>query len=218
MTTLRRLKDVVALEQFGMVLTKAGSQAEIAQALDKIAYSTSILDQGNEFLEKAREKYMENIHNKDEYNYIQADFVKKKKEIDRIYRDHRRKVRLICIDEPRIEQNLAINGKYPRKYPLWLETVRKFYLIANREAKVQNKLLAIGLSKEEIKKGLSDIDKLEILLAEKMKRKGDFRLSTAEKNKAFKDMHKWMRIFFGAAKLALREEPELLGALERHVG
>ena len=31
MTTLRRLKDVVALEQFGIVLTKAESLAEIVQ-------------------------------------------------------------------------------------------------------------------------------------------------------------------------------------------
>ncbi len=44
MTTLRRLKDVVALEQFGMVLTKARSHAEIAQALDKIGYNPAIVN------------------------------------------------------------------------------------------------------------------------------------------------------------------------------
>jgi len=217
MTTLRRLKDVVALAQFEMVLTKARSQAEIAQALDKIGYSPAIVDQGNDFLEIASEKYKANVHKKDEYNYVQADFVKKKQEIDRVYRNHRRKVRLICINEPSLEKRLAINGKYPVKYPLWLETVRKFYTLADEDEGIQRKLHGIGLTTKEIKKGLSDITQLEFLLAEKMKLLGDLRLSTAEKNMAFNKLHKWMRIFFSAAKLSLREEPELLGALERHV-
>ncbi len=217
MTTLRRLKDVVALEQFGMILKKAASQAVIAQALERLGYSSAILDHGHDFLTLARDKYNENIRIRDEYTYIQATYIKKKQEIDWTFRDHRRKARLICINDPKLERKLAINGKYPDKYPLWLETVRKFYRLAVREPKVQNKLLSIGLTEEEIIQGRSNIAKLENLLAEKMKYKGDLRLSTAAKNEAFNDLHKWMRIFFGAAKLALRDEPEMMRALERHV-
>jgi len=112
MALLRRLKDVVALEQFEMVLTKASSGAAIARVLEKSGYSSEILVMGNEFLETARERYKENVGKKDEYTYIRAAFVKKKQEIDRRYRDHRRKARLICIDEPALEEKLAIQGQY----------------------------------------------------------------------------------------------------------
>lgn len=61
MTTLRRLKDVIALEQFGMILEKAESQAEIAQALEKNGYSPTLFHQGMDFLGKARKKYKENL-------------------------------------------------------------------------------------------------------------------------------------------------------------
>ena len=218
MSTLRRLKDVVALEQFGMVLTKSGSQPEIAQLLEKIGYSPAILAQGVEFLKTARQKYKENVDIKDRYTYVQADLVQKKREIDRVYRVHRRKVRLICITDPGLERRLAIGGRYPNKYPLWVETVRKFYSLAAEDRNVQKKLQGIGLTAEEMKKCLADITQLETLVAEKMKLLGELRLSTAKKNQAFKDLHKWMRIFFAAARLALKEEPTLLAALERHIG
>ena len=218
MTTLRRLKDVVALQQFGMVLKKAEAHAEIAEALQKIGYSPEILAQGTEFLRIARIKYSENVEKKDRYSFVQADLVKKKQEVERIYREHRQIARLICINDPGLEQKMAINGGYPKKYPLWLESVRKFYVLANRKTDIRKKLLGMGLSSDEFLKGMTDLTQLEILLANKKRLFGDLRLSTAEKNQAFKDLHKWMRIFFAAARLALKDKPELLQALERHLG
>lgn len=78
-------KDVVALEQFGMILSKVESHAKIARALEKTGYNSDILEQGYGFQKKAREMYTEKVSRKDEYSYTRASFLKEKKEIDHRY-------------------------------------------------------------------------------------------------------------------------------------
>ena len=218
MNTSDRLRDVLALESYRVVLTQAVSSPEISEALDKIGFNTDLMKEGSGLIEKAREIFDSNLRKKNKLAFAHASFSKRKKEVERKFRDHRNKARLLFQKGSLEADKLAISDQYPGIYAQWVETARRFYSIAAEDKEIQTVLLRFRLSHEEINKSLSGLDEVENLLAEYIRHKGDSSLLPREKNKAFEELKNWMRIFFGTARLALREEPELLGALERHVG
>lgn len=216
MTTLRRLKDVVALEQFAMVLQKTETQPEIAKALKKFGYTAAVLKEGKAKLQGAREKYEESVKAKDAYNTVKSDMEEKRLETARNYRLHRRVAKIMYHDDQNLRAKLSIDKKYPTDYFKWLDAIRKFYNEGLDNPDILEKMQGMGLKKEDLEKGQANVHHLEDFLAAKMRFRGDTRLATAEKNKAFKALHQWMRLFHNTAKLALKDQPTLLESLDRH--
>lgn len=217
MKTSRKLKDVEALNYYRAVLLTAGTLKEISEALEINGFSSVILEEGQALLKKAREIFDLNLHKKDELASSRLSFVRMKQEVESIFRTHRNKSLLIYKQNHRVLQRLAINGKYPRSYDLWFETVRKFYTVASNDKKIAKGLERLRFTREEIELGLENVARLEELYAAYLKRRGESQRLTVHKNKAFKEIYEWMQVFFGVAKLSLKDAPALMDALYRHL-
>lgn len=218
MYTSDKLRDVLAMENYRVILKQAVSSPEISEAMEKIGFNAASMKEGSSLIERARKLYDSNLRKKNELLFAHANFIKRKKEVESTFRNHRNKAMLLFRKGSLEADKLAISGQYPGIYSQWVETVRRFYFIAVEDKEIQSGLLRLRLSQDEIKESLTGLEEVENLQTEYIRHKGDSRLLTKEKNEAFMELKEWMRIFFGAARLALREEPELFGSLERHVG
>lgn len=216
MKTPRKLKNIEALAYYRAVFFTAETVSDISLALKKNGFTPDILEEGQALLKKAREIYDMNLHKKDELASARVSFILQRKEVEAIFRTHRNKALLIYKHNRRVLQRLAIDGKYPRAYDLWFETVRKFYSVAANDKKIGKGLWRLSLTQEEIQLGLENIARLESLFAAYMKRKGESQHLTVIKDKAFNECHNWMLVFLGVARLSLKDTPKLMSSLTRH--
>jgi len=213
MNTSDRLKDVFALEHYRVVLSKTETYPEIARALEEIGYGPKILEEGRELLKSTREMYEDNIRKKDELSFVKDAFRKQKAKMDRNFRLHRNMAKILLRNDEVKSKKFAFSGAYPRRYAIWIETMRYFYNESARNPEIQESLLNLRFTKEDVEEGLAGIKELERLNAERYYLKGTSEQSTADKRDAFDSLHDWMSGFFARAKLVLKEEPELLEAL-----
>ena len=77
-----------------------------------------ILAEGQVLLDKTRKIYDKNLLKKDTFTSARLSYVMKKKEMEATFRSHRSKALLIFRSNPRVLQQLAIDGKYPRVHDL----------------------------------------------------------------------------------------------------
>ncbi len=215
MTTSNKRSNAATLEKYRIALAKAESNPGIVKALAKLGYVSETLEEGKALLKTTRKLYDANILLKDEFSNAYNEWLSEKENLDRIFRTHRNKARLIFRNEPIVADILAISGKYPRVYVTWLETVRKFYREATGDKEIQHRLQRINLSIKEIEEGQEIFMKVLDLRAKYFLLKGDSKNSIMIKNDAFMKINDWMREFYGVAKLALAKDPELLEALGR---
>ena len=91
--------------------------------------------------------------------------------------------------------------------------MEKFYTEIVKDPEIQQRFQRLNFTKEEAAAELANIKKLDAMFAKRMRLKGESKHSTKRKNKAFAKLTDWMSDFYGAARLALKKEPELLEAL-----
>jgi hypothetical protein len=208
-----RLKAVDALESFRLMLEKAETTPVISQAIEKHGYTAEKLKEGRELLKVTREIYENDIKEKDKFAIISAGLLRKMKEIDQMYRIHRKKAKMIARDDPEMSTGLSINGPYPRLRIVWLVSVRKFYSEAAINSKYQEKLLRLNMTRGDFETGLAHVKELDDLLAKRTLHKGLSEQSTVDKKKALNELYIWKKDFYTIAKIALRDNPELLESL-----
>lgn len=201
------------LERFRIALDKAESNPEISRALIKVSYGPEVLREGNDILESTWEIFDENLRIKDELSSARTNFSKYKAEMDSRFREHRKKAMLIFRNDPVAVNKLGIKRKYPTKYSDWIEYMRAFYKAIVENAEIQQSLQRLNFTKEEALEEQENLKKLGALYANSIYYKGVSQNSTKQKNKAFAKLTDWMSVFYGAARLALKKEPELLEAL-----
>jgi hypothetical protein len=99
----------------------------------------------------------------------------------------------------------------------WIEKVKKFYSVLNTDKGLQERLSRLQVSAEDIENGLIQIKELEASRDTYTKEKGQSQNATKMKNSTLVQMSDWMDDFYKMAKLAFRDQPQLLEALGKVV-
>jgi len=108
-------------------------------------------------------------------------------------------------------------GKTPRTFVKWLESVDLFYNTLNSQPELVTQLNKFQIDTAHVTDALTALATLEQLRGERMQQKGFAQNATKVKDKAFKDLEKWMGAFFAYAKITLADEPQLLESLGKLV-
>jgi len=205
------------LENYRVALENVTGQPQIAQAMEELGYDEAQITIGKEIWNKAQEAYKHNKQENDETTEAYNNFYKEKTQLTKIYALHRKKAKVIFRKQPVVLQQLQLHIPTPQAYIKWLEVIKKFYdtLAANQE--LQTALIKLKLTVEEITETLQKINTLEYLRAEYLREKGESQEATKAKNKALLTIEDWMLDFYGVAKIALEETPQLLEALGKKV-
>tara|TARA_R110002096_G_scaffold264711_1_gene458187 strand:- start:1088 stop:1747 length:660 start_codon:yes stop_codon:yes gene_type:complete len=205
------------LESCRIALQNVETNPAIKPLMEALGYNTTKIDEGKAILNNAKTLYIQNQELEDARGKAYQTFEEKRVAIDLKYATDRKKAKIIFKTDPLILKELGLKGALPRTYVKWLETVSLFYNTLNTQTEVLAKLATLQVTAQSVTDQLASINELEDLRAAYIQAKGNAQNATKTKNKAFKDLEKWMSDFYAVARLALEGEPQLLESLGKFV-
>tara|TARA_R110001606_G_scaffold153848_1_gene295323 strand:- start:204 stop:863 length:660 start_codon:yes stop_codon:yes gene_type:complete len=205
------------LESCRIALQNVETNPVIKPLMEALGYNTTKIDEGKAILNNAKTLYIQNQELEDARGKAYQTFEEKRVAIDLKYATDRKKAKIIFKTDPLILKELGLKGALPRTYVKWLETVSLFYNTLNTQTEVLAKLATLQVTTQSVTDQLAAINELEDLRAAYIQAKGNAQNATKTKNKAFKDLEKWMSDFYAVARIALEGEPQLLESLGKFV-
>jgi ribosome-associated translation inhibitor RaiA len=217
MVTKKALTEAEALEQYRVALNNVEVQPEIAGIMAEFGYDATVVAQGKSLLAETRSVYDLNKTEDDETSDAYTTFSSIKEYLEDTYTLHRKKAKVIFRTNPKILEKLEITGGKPRVYLPWLESLKRFYTVANNNENIKVKMQRLRITDDELMEATTKISELEAARANYLREKGESQSATKAKDDAFAKMDEWMRDFYAVAKIALEDKPQLLEALGKMV-
>jgi hypothetical protein len=179
-------------------------------------YGAETIAEGKNLLIQTRGVFNLNQTEDNETSESHSMFKNAKAALENAYRIHRKKARVVFLNEEVILHRLGIDGPVPRAYIKWIETIKKFYTeAADRE--IQTRLARLKVTPEEIVSGADMVSAVEIARANYLREVGESQDATKAKDDAMAKMENWMSDFYAVARIALEDHPQLLEALGKTV-
>ncbi|NCT16071.1 MAG: hypothetical protein GW774_12490 [Flavobacteriales bacterium] len=168
-------------------------------------------------LQNTRSKFDENQTLEDNKLRAYKAFEEKRLAVNALYAKDRKKARIILKDDALVIKELGLVGEVSKNYVKWLETISLFYNVLNNQPALAQQLEVVQITPAHIASQLAGIAEVESLRAARTLSDGIAQNATKIKEKAFKDLEKWMGAFFAIARIALEDEPQLLESLGKFV-
>nr|WP_320021725.1 hypothetical protein [uncultured Draconibacterium sp.] len=217
MVTKKTLSEAETLEQYRVSLENVETQPVIAAAMEEFGYDATVVAEGKTLLTETRQSFDFNETEDDETSDAYTAFKELKGSLEETYKMHRKKAKFIFRDDQKTLDKLGVSGSLPRAYVKWLETVKKFYSVAEKDNQIQTKLLRLKITAEDITAANTLIGELKTARAEYLREKGESQDATKAKDAALAKMDDWMSEFYAVAKIALEDSPQLLESLGKFV-
>ncbi len=217
MVTKKTLSEAESLELWRVSLENTEKQPQIATLMSELGYGTETIAEGKTLLTQTRTVYDFNKTEDDETTEASQAFKVKKAALVTLYKDHRKKAKVIFRKDVVAQQRLGIDDYFPTAYVKQLEMIKKFYQVAGEDAEVQAKLLRLKITADDIAAGNALVGGVETARAEYLREKGESQDATKSKDAAMAEMEDWMYEFYAVARIALEDNPQLLEALGKGV-
>lgn len=209
--------ESATLELYRIALENAENQPAIATIMSELGYQSATLAEGKALLDQTRKAYNFNKTEDNETIEAYSLFVDKKSELESLYSLHRKKAKVIFRKDAVMAGKLAITGCLSRVFVTWLETVKTFYTEVSANEDIQNKLVRLKITAEELNTANSLIHEVETARSEYLREVGESQDATKVKDAAFAKMDDWMSEFYAVARIGLEDNPQLLEALGKVV-
>lgn len=217
MVIKKTLTEAEALEQYRVSLDNVEIQPEIATTMVEFGYDETVVAEGKTLLNETRQSFDFNETEDDETSETYGIFSTLKASLEETYTMHRKKAKIIFRNDSKTKDKLDVSGSLPKAYIKWLEVVKKFYSVAIMDAEIQEKLIRLKISLDDLMVADTLIGELEAARAEYLREKGESQDATKAKDAAFAKMDNWMSEFYAVAKIALEDRPQLLESLGKFV-
>lgn len=217
MVSKKTLSEAEALEQYRVALNNVELQPEIATTMVEFGYDVPVIAEGKTLLLETRQSFDFNKTEDDETSEAYASFKTLKAKLEETYSMHRKKAKVIFRNDSETMDKLAVSGSLPKAYIKWLEVVKKFYSVANKDAEIQAKLVRLKITADGLTAANTLVGELETARETYLREKGESQEATKAKDAAFAKMDDWMSEFYAVAKIAMEDKPQLLEALGKLV-
>lgn len=217
MPTKRRIPEAELLHNFQAALSNVIANSEISKALADNGYDSLVIEEGIKQLSAAINKFEMNMQENSERSMAYIHFTKELKKLEKKYRFHRKKAKVIFRKEKTALERLNIIHESPESYINWLDSVKKFYFTLDSEPIFKKKVMRLKITESEILESLQQIKIVESARASYILEKGEAQDATREKEEALILLEGWMKDFYAVARIALDHNPQLLEALGKEV-
>ena len=211
-----RTTEIGTLELWGVALENAEEQPGIAAKMAELSYDSEKIAEGKSLLAQTMQVYMKNKTEDVETSEASAKFKTDRELLEKTFRRHRRKARVVFRKDPVMLQRLAIDDDVPGAYAKLMETVSVFYSEAGKPD-VLDKLARLGITGEDISGGMELASSVSDDRNNYLREVGESEAATKTKDAAMATMQDWMTEFYAVARIALEDQPQLLEALGRPV-
>jgi hypothetical protein len=205
------------LEQSDLAISNVQSQPTIAAAMAELGYDNAMIEEGAAINKAAHDAYNLNLKEDDETRVSYQVFDQAKAALKDFYGRHRKKAKVIFMDDPAVAANLLINKALPRAYTNWINCVEKFYRDLGDSEELQARVARLKITVDEITQGQNLVTDLRQKRKHYKEEIGESERATQAKDAALGRLDKWMSEFYAVARIALEDEPQLLEALGKSV-
>ena len=190
-------------------LENALNHPEIQRLLKRVSYDKKELLQGKALNEAVR---MSQTIKRDEYGSQASStdlLLGNLKETKEVYRDHITLARLAFKGNRGMNTVLELSGGRKRSTDAWLAQAANFY---EKIDEIAGPMAKYGVIPEGLQQAKAMVEAITTA-RQQQQRKGDAQNATQQRDAARRAMNKWMVDFRAAARVALKDKPQLLEAL-----
>ncbi len=209
--------DLEKIAQSRTAIENSSLNTEISQLLLEVGYGTEKLQEGKELLAKATKAYDFNTEKNKETSMAYNGFCEKKKELQDLYRKHRRRAKVLFEENKPLIIRLQLQKAIPTLYLEWMDSVKIFYTVLLDNEEMQIPFTVVKISQKELQTTYALIAEVEKQKELHRNVKAESQEATKLKNKAIKELELWIRKFYSYAKIALEDQPQLLESLGKMV-
>lgn len=200
-----------------VALTNVETQPEIAAEMAELGYDSAKIAEGKTLVQKAEEAIGTQQREKHEEGAAGRAFKKVKKEVDALFRNHRKKCLFAFMDEPEVLDELRINRPPSVPFGDWRDEVNHFYNTLSGNAAYLSAVAGVRLKAEEINAAKGLLPAMDKAYSDYYRESGESEESTRAKNAAVRELQTYMTRFWKAAHIALEDAPQLQEALMKGV-
>lgn len=193
-----------------LYIYNATGQADIQKAMNQNGFTLKRLTEGKALLEACKM-----LHSEQNEKYTQkrklAGQLKNDEPFTRqTFEDHIEIVRFAFRKEADTLLEFGID-KIARKVEEWTLQASHFY---SKAAVYSQQLAQHGLTPEEIAQASAMVEAMMTVRHQRLQRKGEAQQATRTRDQSVKTLKAWMKDFRATARLALKDQPQLLEALD----
>lgn len=198
------------LERAGVMVQNARQHPLIQQQLVDWGYAAQKIAQGETLLQDVQ---LAQQAQKDSY-YHKLDCNRQWKiewaTLQRQYSEHRSVAKTAFRNEPETLMRLRVDRAVARRNADLLDQATDFYTVITGKSKEMQKY---GIKPDELTQTQAIITSLSALQAQRLQCKGNAESATQKRNEALKKLRVWQREFTRVARMALKDDPQLLEVL-----
>ena len=201
------------LAKANVAISNALSDAQIGKLLGEYGYQTQKLSEGKGLLEAADLAVKKQVAAHGDQKEATARFLSAEKTSKTAYQNLAQVARAAFARDKAKLAVLGLNAAMPKALPLFLTMATALFDNASHTAEIAETLKGYGYSADKLAKERAKIVELSAADQAQESAKGAAQQATFEQNRAMEALDYWMGGFVKIAKVALREQPQLLEKL-----
>lgn len=205
------------LQDTGILLDNLKNQPTIAEKMLGFKYDEAKIEEGKNLWNKAKELYELTKKESAESTTAYVEYIAKLEALRDVYQLDRQKVKTLYKGKTEVLKTLAVDKVEARAYTLWISEVERFYKGLAEQTELLKELEVMQMNLTEVKKQQGKVQEVITAYSNYIREKGESQDATKKKEEAFKTLVEWTRTCYAVAKIALREDKQLLESLAKLV-
>ncbi len=205
------------LQDAGILLDNLKNQQVIAEKMSAYKYDDEKVEEGKALWTKAKNLYDLTKKEGAESTQAYADYTVKLKALREAFSLDRKKVRTLYRGREEVLKILSVDKTESRAFAVWIAEVERFYTRLEEETELLSELEAMQMNLDGVKAQQAKVKEVNAAYTHYVMEKGESQDATKKKDTAFKELTDWVRTCYAVAKIALREDKQLLESLAKLV-
>ncbi|MEK6480561.1 hypothetical protein WJR50_23660 [Catalinimonas sp. 4WD22] len=199
------------MAQYHTLIVNASRHPKIKQQMERYGYSEVRMLEGQSLLEQFSTWQDEKKNCYSKRNALTARMKKDIKELKALYMEHLTIARFAFRKDAYMESQLQLKGLRKKDWAGWSSQVFSFYNSMGEEGLAGMK--KHGAKAEELARGKAMAEALANTYQQNRYNAGDAQSATEKRNEALKALQGWVSDYTKVARVALKDDPQLLEVL-----
>lgn len=205
------------MQDVGILLDNLRNQPVIAAKMKAYTYDEAKIQEGQALLDKAKEQFDLTKKENAESSQAYAVYSAKLDDLRKVYVFDRQKVRTFFKGKNDVLKALAVDKPEARIYSVWITETERFYAQLEAQPEHLKALEAMQLRLEHVKEQQGKVKEVVGAYSAYIREKGERQNATEKKDQAFAELVQWSRTCYAVAKIALKDDKQLLESLAKLV-
>ena len=199
-------QQVLETAQLAVNITE--QEAPIRQKMEKYGFIPARMKEGKNLITRAIAAQRKKDSGYDSQLELAQQINAQLEAVQAQFKEHLRVARTAYRNDSTAQQILRIERIASRGWPCVRQAAYFYHKLQERKLSLQ----PFGVTAKEIQQATTDTTQLLVMRQERIRQKGLAENCTQEKNEAFRQLKKWVSEFRAVARIAFKDNPQMLEA------